>query len=282
MQAGGPVQLQIDVQYLALCAGETAQPRPAFGDGDAQFDEGKALARLAGACQQHFVALAQHPGDEGVGQRGQIIPVVGQIFGVRQLIGLGLQPIDPLIPAAFADAGLQQGLPLAAPDDAGHPRKAAGVAVLLVEGQAVLLTGRIEVIHPPAVFGVIRGVHLDDGVDALAAGVDQSGTGQLQLLDDGLLPAQIHVVALHQRVAVGGDVGIFPACAVYRVKADPRAHLGVAVTHHLTDVPAAGIQLGDELPGGAVPAAFGGAAAVVGHEAFGHIGHILVGFKKRL
>ena len=173
-------------------------------------------------------------------------------------------------------------MPLTAAQDAGHPGKAAGIAVLLVEGQTILLAGGIEVIHPLAVFGVIRGIHLDDGVDALAAGVDQGGTGQLQLLDDGLLSAQIHVVAFHQSVAVGGDIGILAARSVHRVEADPRAHLGVAVAHHLADVPAAGVQLCDELACGAVPAASGGAAAVVGHEALGHIGHVLVLFKEGL
>ena len=119
-------------------------------------------------------------------------------------------------------------------------------------------------------------------MNALAAGVDQSGTGQLQLFDDGLLPAQIHVVAFHQSVAIGGDVGVFAAGAVHGVEADPRAHLGVAVAHHLADVPAAGVQLCDELACGAVPAASGGTAAVVGHEALGHIGHMLVLLKEGL
>ena len=83
VQAGGPIQLQIDVQYLALGAGELAQPRLALGNGDAQLDEGKALAGLAGARQKHLVPFAQHPEDERVCQRGQVLPVGGEVLGVR-------------------------------------------------------------------------------------------------------------------------------------------------------------------------------------------------------
>ena len=61
--------------------------------------------------------------------------------------------------------------------DAGHPGKAGRIAVLLVDGQAVFLAGGIEIIHTPAVLGVVRGIHLHDGVDALAARVDQRRTG---------------------------------------------------------------------------------------------------------
>ena len=83
VQAGGPIQLQIDVQHLALGAGELAQPRLALGNGDAQLDEGKALAGLAGARQKHLVPFAQHPEDERVCQRGQVLPVGGEVLGVR-------------------------------------------------------------------------------------------------------------------------------------------------------------------------------------------------------
>ena len=113
-------------------------------------------------------------------------------------------------------------------------------------------------------------------MDALAAGVDEGRAGQFQLPDDGLLLAQLHVVAFHKGIAIGGDVGVFAAGAVHGVEADPRAHLRVAVAHHLAQVPAALVQLGDELPGGAVPAATCGAAAVIRHEALGDVSHILV------
>ena len=83
VQAGRPVQLQIDVQHLALRTIELPQPRFALGNGDAQLDEGKALAGLAGACQQHLVALAQHAEDQRVCQRGQVLPVGGEVLGAR-------------------------------------------------------------------------------------------------------------------------------------------------------------------------------------------------------
>ena len=119
-------------------------------------------------------------------------------------------------------------------------------------------------------------------MDALAAGVHQRGAGQLQLLDDGLLLAQLHVIALHKGVAVGGDVGVLAACAVHGVEADPGTHLRVPVAQHLAEIPATGAQFGKELPGGAGPAALGRAAFVVGHETLGDIGHILVLFKQGL
>ena len=119
-------------------------------------------------------------------------------------------------------------------------------------------------------------------MDALAAGVHQRGAGQFQLFDDGLLLAQFHVVALHEGVAVGGDVGILAASAVHGVEADPGTHLRVPVAQHLAEIAAAGIQLGDELLRGAAPAAACRAALVVGHEAFGHIGHILIFFEQGL
>ena len=176
----------------------------------------------------------------------------------------------------------QQHLPFVAARDAGHPGKAGRVAVLLVDGQAVFLAGGIEIIHPPAVLGVVRGIHLHDGVDALAAGVDQRRTGQFQLLDDGLLLAQFHVVTLHEGVAVGSNIGILASGAVHRVEADPCTYFRITVAHHLAEVAAAGIQLGDELPCGAGPAAFCRAAAVGGHKAFGHIGHIFIRLKQGL
>ena len=118
-------------------------------------------------------------------------------------------------------------------------------------------------------------------MDALAAGVDEGGTGQFQLLDDSLLLAKLHVVALHKGVAISGDVGVLAAGAVHGVEADPRANLRVAVAHNLAEISAALVQLGDELPGGAVPATFCGAAAVVCHEALGDVSHILVRLEQR-
>ena len=137
-------------------------------------------------------------------------------------------------------------------------------------------------IDPLAVLSIIRRIDPDDGVDALAAGVDQRGAGQLHLVDSGQLLAGLHVVALHKGVAVAGDIGILPACAVHRVEADPCTDFRVAVAHDLADVAAAGVQLFDELPGSSVPAAFRWTSAVGGHEALGDIGHILVRLEEGL
>ena len=171
---------------------------------------------------------------------------------------------------------------MSCPQDAGHPGEAGRVAVLLVESQAVLLAGGVEIIDPLAVFGIVRSVDPDDGVDALAAGIDQRSAGQLHLVDGGQLLARLHVVTLHESIAEAGDVGILPACAVHRVEADPRTNLRVTVPHDLADISAAGVQLLDELPGSSVPAAFRRTSAVCGHKTFGDVGYILVRLKQSL
>ena len=94
VQAGGPVQLQIHIQHPALGTVE-AQPGAALGDGDAQLDEGKALARLGGACQQQLMALAQHVPDQRRGKGRQVVPHIRQGLGVRQIIGGGFHPLLP-------------------------------------------------------------------------------------------------------------------------------------------------------------------------------------------
>ena len=281
-KAGRTVQLKVYIENFALCAGKMSKPWNALCNADTQFDKGEALAGLRGTSQQHFIAFAENALNKRVLLGRQIIEEITEIFFIRGIICFRFQPVTPFIPAGSADVGFQQHLPFVTARDAGHPGKAGRVAVLLVDGQAVFLAGGIEIIHPPAVLGVVRGIHLHDGVDALAARVDQRRTGQFQLLDDSLLLAQLHVVALYEGIAIGSNIGILASGAVHRVEADPCTYFRITVAHHLAEVTAAGIQLGDELPCGAGPAAFCRAAAVGGHKAFGHIGHIFIRLKQGL
>ena len=118
-------------------------------------------------------------------------------------------------------------------------------------------------------------------MDALAAGVDQRGTGQFQLPDDGLLLAQLHVVALHEGVAEVGHVLVAAASAVHGVEADPRTGFGVVVAKGSTDIIAVMIQLHDELPGGQLTgAAVGGKAPVFLPVALGDVGNVFLRLKK--
>ena len=177
VQTGCPVQLQVDVQHLALGAVEPTQPGLALGNADAQLDQGKTFARLAGTGQQQLVAFAQYILDQRVGQRRQRAPDIGHALGIRQVIGAGLHPIAPLLPAGFAEIRCQQILFFALAHNARHSGQAAGVAVLLVQRQAVFLADGVQVVDSFAVLGIIGRTHPHDGMQAFAAAVDQRRAG---------------------------------------------------------------------------------------------------------
>ena len=99
--------------------------------------------------------------------------------------------------------------------------------------------------------------------------------------DDGLLLFQLHVVALHQRIAVVGHVVVAAAAAVHGVEADPGPRFRAAIPHHSVDVMVVA-QFLDQLPGGAVPAALGGSIAVVPQIAFGHVSNMFLRLEQRL
>ena len=277
VQAACPVQLEVDVEHLAPGAVEAAQPPGPLGDGDAQLDEGKALARLAGAGQQHLVALAQHTVDQGRGQIGQVLPAGCEGFGVGQLVGLALQPVLPGLEAGLPGVHRDKPLDAAAPGRARHPGQAAGVFVLGVGVKAGLAAGVVEVLDPAAVLGGVGRVDVYDGVQALAAALHQSGAGQLQRVDQAGLFLHRDLIRFHQGVAPGGHVLVFHPLAVQGVEADPGAGFGVPVPHHPAEVPAAGLELCQQLAGGAGIAALARQVAAVLLPALGHIADILVG-----
>nr|DAE44311.1 MAG TPA: hypothetical protein [Caudoviricetes sp.] len=280
VHTGIRVEFKVQVQHAALCALEAPQPCGAFRDGDAQLDQGETLARFGGARDHHLVPFSQNIFDKRFPQRADAGKVLAAV-PVRQFVRLRFQPILPLFPAALSDIGFQQCLPVPAPQDARHPAQAGGVAVLLIEGQAVLLTGRIKVVHPFAILGVVGRIDLDDGMDALAARVDQRGAGQLQLLDDGKLLAQLHIVAFDEGIAEIGDVGVV-ASALHRVETDPRTGVRVAVTNDFAHIVAAAFQLFDELPCGTVPTAFRGGRTAISAVALGNISNMFIGFEQCL
>ena len=169
---------------------------------------------------------------------------------------------------------------MTAAHDARHPGQAAGIAVGLVQRQAVFLADGVQVVHPLAVLGVVRGVHPHNGVQAFPSAVHQRRAGEFQLADDGLLLFQFQVVTLHQRIAVVGHV-VVAAAALHRVEADPRARCGVTVADDFVNI-AVVAQLVDELPGRAVPAALCRGGAAVPQVAFGYVGHVFLRLKQGL
>ena len=282
VEAGRPVQFQVDIQHPSRGAGPPAQPLGPLGDADGQLDQGKALARLAGAGQQHLVALPQHPFDQGRGQLGQMSPAGRQGLGVGQIIGLALHPGLPGFKGRLPQVDPQQVLLAAAPGDARHPGQPRRVLVLGVGFQTVLPADLVEVLHPAAVLAIVGGVHPDDGVDALAAGIHHGRTGELEGFHQGFLFGQGHRVRFHQGEAVLGDVIVLAALAVQGVEPYPGPGGGLPVSQHLAQVPTAFGKLLNQLPGGAAPAAPAGQPFSVLLPALGDVAHILGGLKQGL
>ena len=251
VEAGGPVQFQVDVEHPPLGTGE-AQPRTSLGDGAAQLNEGVAFAGLAGSGQEHFMALPEDAGNQGRRQLRQVVPNCCHALRVWHIIGDAVHPVPPLAPGCFPDVGRQKELLFAPSHNAGEPGQPGGVAVLPVYLQAVLLTHRIEVVHAGAVFLKGAGLNPHNGMEALAAGGDQGSHRQLQLPDHGVLLLQVHLVRLYQGIAKSGHILVFYALAIQRVKANPRSHVRVTVAQHCPDVVFACAQGVNQLAGGPV------------------------------
>ena len=281
VQTACPVELEIDVEHPSAGAGKP-QPVAPLGNGDAQLDECKALSGLAGTRQQHFVALPEHSLDEARRERRHLVPYVGELLGVRQIVVDALDPLFPCVPIRLSDVPVHEKLLMSAAYHAGHTGEPGGVFVLRVDLQPVLLADLIEVIHTlPVLFVAVR-VDAYDGVDTLSAGVYETRHRQLQLADDRVLAGEILRVALHERVAVGGHVVVLHALPVERVKADPRARLGVIVAEYRADVAVVAFQLADERSGGAVISALARQIPSVLLPDLRHIADVIVLMKERL
>ena len=278
MQAGGAVELEVDIQHPAFRAVK-AQPVPAFRDRNDQLDQRIGLAGFGRSGEQHFVSLPQHAPDERVGQIGQAVPDVFQIFCVGQVIGHALDPLLPFGEVGLTDIGVDQELLFAVPHDAGHTGQARRVAVLLVELQPVAAAYRIQVFHPLAVFRIVSSVDMYDRMQALAARVHQTGHRQLQLADERVLPLKLHAVALNERIAVLGHILVAHALAVEGVEADPRPDRRVIVAQHRADVVLAFAQRFDELAGRARPVPFGWRVPAVLFKTARHIADVFCGIE---
>ena len=88
----------------------------------------------------------------------------GQILQVRQIVVDGVHPVLPLRPAALADVGGNQPLPLALAHDAGHPAEPGRIPILAIDVQTVALTNLIEVIHPLPVLVIVGRLDADNGM----------------------------------------------------------------------------------------------------------------------
>ena len=92
-------------------------------------------------------------------------------------------------------------------------------------------------------------------MERFLTGVDERGDGKVHLADDRVLLRELHRVRFDERVPVLGHVLVFDAFSVERVKADPRADLGIVVAEHGADIAAAAGELFDELSRGAITGA---------------------------
>ena len=68
-------------------------------------------------------------------------------------------------------------------------------------------------------------------MDRLTSGVHQCGNRQLQLPDQRVLLLQRKAVRLYQCIAEAGDIFIFDAVPIERVKPDPCTRFRIAITH---------------------------------------------------
>ena len=252
VDAGWPVQLQIDVQDRPLPAAPP-QPLPTLRDGDGQLDQGERFARLGRADEARLVAGSQQAGNQLRGQRRRVGKHLGQGLRIRQVVpqvgDVGL----PRLPVGLAATAADQVLgPIPAPNPR-QPGEAGGVAVLPVHLQAGAARHLIEPVHPVAIFLHGRGVHAHQGMQALFAAVHDAGARHLEFPQDGQLLAEVVLVRLDQGVSVRGDVGILAAVAVQRVDPHPGAAFRRGVSNHLPAVLPRLAQLLDELLASPVP-----------------------------
>ena len=279
VQAASSVQLQVDIEHLSLGA-LPLQPLLALGNGNAQLDQCKGLARLGRPGDQHLMALPQHTLDQAGGQSREVIPVVLQPLKLRQIVVGTLYPFLPGFPGFLSNIGIHQKLLVPPPGNAGHSGQPGGVLVLGIQGKAVLFENLIEVVNPAAVLGVVRGINPHNSVEALPAAVYQAGNRQLQLPQKGVLLGNGHIVGFHQRVSKLGDVLILHALAVQGVEANPGPSLRLVVSQGGPQVIPALTQGFNQLPGGTVIAALGWQIFFLLLPAFRHVAYIFIGIKQ--
>ena len=93
-------------------------------------------------------------------------------------------------------------------------------------------------------------------MDGFPAAVDKAGNRKLQFPYKGVLLFQLKRVRFYQSIAEIRDILVLYALSVERVKANPRANLRIIITEHSADVPAAAVELLDQLACRAVVGAF--------------------------
>ena len=233
VDTGGRVDFQIHIQHLALHTAE-AQPLAALGDGDRQLDEEKALARLAGASNQHLVPAPQDAANQlgRLGRRHLNVAQAHRLREQRQLLGV----LQPLAPRVFADIGCDQLLHHAVAQHTGHAAQAGGVLVGVVHREAVQLQKAEQVVDPMAVFLLVGRVDAHDSVHALSGGVHQRGDGQVVFAVEALLFFLGHVVRFDEHVSVRRHIPVGLTVAVQRVHPDPCAAVSAIGADDIPDV----------------------------------------------
>ena len=223
------VDLQIHIQDSALGTRET-QPCASLGDGDRQFNEQEALARLARPGDQHLVSAAQDATNQlgRLRRRGFHVAQADRLGQQRQLLSV----LQPLAPCVLADMGGQQFLRDAVSRYAGHPAQAGRVFVGVVHGKPALLQKAEQIVDAVSVLLLVRGVDAHEGVHTLARGIHEAGDRQLVFPIDPLLLFLGQCIRLDEHMAVRDHVPVGLALAVQRIEPDPRAAVRAVGADH--------------------------------------------------
>ena len=144
--------------------------------------------------------------NQHLGQFRRIIPVSRQRYHVRQFIRDAFDIVHPVVPGFAPDIGRSQILTVSVPCDSGHAGEPGGVAVLFVNGYAVLFQEVIEETHAFSVLVIVCRVHMNDSVKAFSAAVYQRGDRQLQFPINSVLFSNRERIRLHKSVMKPGHV----------------------------------------------------------------------------
>ncbi len=199
--------------------------------------------------------LPKHPADQGICQFWHIVPHIGQVFRVGQIIVDGLEPFFPFLPALLPDVGIHQKLLVVTSPAPGYPGQSGGVPVLLVNLESVFLADLVQEFHPLPIFHHIFGIDPHQSMEALTAAVNQSGYRQLEDPDGLILFFQGEGIRFHQGILEIRHIVVFDPFAIQGIDPDPDTGIMVIISQGIGDIPVAFLQGLDDFPGRPVPVA---------------------------
>ena len=125
------------------------------------------------------MSLTEHAVNQWRRQCRRIVKIIGEVFIVRQIVVHALYPVAPFLKIALAEIGAEDILLFVAARHARHTAQARRIAVLAVNFQTILTADVVQIIDALAVLVIICRINADDGMDGLAAAVNQHGDRQL-------------------------------------------------------------------------------------------------------